>query len=245
MLIALHTAKRINLNLKAILEQMMKLRKNTKMVKMSTVFMRQKGFGKRSGRKKGRRSNSSLSGIFDPDTENIYIDDEVKDETKSYEKIIPYHTKGVLGRWTWSRQKMLAEKYKLIVKLTSGEYKLYRKTYSDEDTGRLPYSIITNALIDSKIGRTELGSLEIKEIMGDKVFDYPKFSGLIKYFLETGSDKDSIVLDFFSGSATTAHAVLDLNREDGGNRKFILIEQMNYINTVENQGLESNRYSKF
>ena len=169
---------------------------------------------------------------FDPDTENIYIDDEVKDETKSYEKIIPYHTKGVLGRWTWSRQKMLAEKYKLIVKLTSGEYKLYRKTYSDEDTGRLPYSIITNALIDSKIGRTELGSLEIKEIMGDKVFDYPKFSGLIKYFLETGSDKDSIVLDFFSGSATTAHAVLDLNREDGGNRKFILIEQMNYINTV-------------
>ena len=169
---------------------------------------------------------------FDPDTENIYIDDEAKDETKNYEKIIPYHTKGVLGRWTWSRQKMLAEKHKLKVKLTSGEYKLYRKIYSDEDTGRLPYSIITNSLIDSKIGRTELGSLEIKKLMGDKVFDYPKFSGLIKYFLETGSDKDSIILDFFSGSATTAHAVLDLNREDGGNRKFILIEQMNYINTV-------------
>jgi adenine-specific DNA-methyltransferase len=163
---------------------------------------------------------------FNPNNDEILLEEEVENKNNLI-KIIPYQTEGVLGRWTWSKTKMINEREKLLVKETSGEYKLYRKKYVDEEIGRLPYSII-----NSDIGRTELGSLELKNLMGGKVFDYPKYSALIKYFLKTGSDKDDIVLDFFSGSATTAHAVIDLNQEDSGNRKFILIEQMNYIEDV-------------
>lgn len=65
----------------------------------------------------------------------------------------------------------------------------------------------------------------MRKIFGDKdVFSYPKPSILIKRLLSIGAQKDSIILDFFSGSATTAHAVMQLNAEDGGHRKFIMVQ---------------------
>lgn len=68
------------------------------------------------------------------------------------------------------------------------------------------------------------GTSELQELFDDKVFSFPKSTILINSFLGQGSDKDSIVLDFFSGSATTAHAVMKQNAEDGGNRKFIMVQ---------------------
>ena len=73
-------------------------------------------------------------------------------------------------------------------------------------------------------GNTDNGSTELFDLMKTKVFDFPKPVKLIKRVLEHASDKDSIVLDFFSGSATTAHAVMQLNAEDDGNRKFIMVQ---------------------
>ncbi len=67
------------------------------------------------------------------------------------------------------------------------------------------------------------GSSQLKNIMGKKYFDSPKSIELLSRLIEFGSDTD-IILDFFSGSATTAHAVLDLNKQDGGNRKFIMVQ---------------------
>ncbi|MCZ9887541.1 DNA methyltransferase [Brachyspira hyodysenteriae] len=60
--------------------------------------------------------------------------------------------------------------------------------------------------------------------MNAKVFHYPKFSGFIKYLLSFSTDENDIVLDFSAGSGTTAHAVMELNAEDDGNRKFILCQ---------------------
>ncbi|MDQ1273797.1 MAG: adenine-specific DNA-methyltransferase, partial [Planctomycetota bacterium] len=69
------------------------------------------------------------------------------------------------------------------------------------------------------------GSLEMKELFGiSTIFDNPKPCGLIIELLKLGSNKDDLVLDFFSGSSTTAHAVLALNEEDGCNRKFIMVQ---------------------
>lgn len=65
---------------------------------------------------------------------------------------------------------------------------------------------------------------EIKEYFGELIFNTPKPSGLLEHCIELASDKDSIILDFFSGSATTAHAVMELNKEDGGNRQFIMVQ---------------------
>ena len=72
-------------------------------------------------------------------------------------------------------------------------------------------------------GGPQKATAEIEQV-GVPFDDYPKPSGLIKYFVQMNEGNDSVVLDFFAGSGTTAHAVLDLNRQDGGNRKFILVQ---------------------
>jgi adenine-specific DNA-methyltransferase len=81
-----------------------------------------------------------------------------------------------------------------------------------------------------KMGNTQSMSSALEEIGID--FDYPKPISLSKYLLSFINSKDFIVLDSFAGSGTTAHAVLDLNKEDGGNRKFILIEMEDYANNI-------------
>ena len=82
-------------------------------------------------------------------------------------------------------------------------------------------------------GNTDDANNELKTIFGDKSFSTPKPVQLIKRVLEVATDEDSLILDSFAGSGTTAHAVLELNKEDGGNRKFILVQQP--FDTKENE----------
>lgn len=79
-------------------------------------------------------------------------------------------------------------------------------------------------------GQTGTNSLKI--LFGEKTFTYPKSPYMMKDILKITTQIDDIILDYHAGSGTTAHAVLELNKEDGGNRKFIMIEQMDYINSV-------------
>ena len=79
---------------------------------------------------------------------------------------------------------------------------------------------------------TRNGTREIEEIFASRVFDFPKSYELIQQLILQGCPDDGIVLDSFAGSATTAHAVLNLNKEDGGNRKFILVECEDYADTI-------------
>ncbi|MCL1966384.1 MAG: hypothetical protein FWF67_00710 [Fibromonadales bacterium] len=72
--------------------------------------------------------------------------------------------------------------------------------------------------------RTENGTREMRALFGETIFDHPKPISLLKRCLQIGTDSDSIILDFFAGSGTTAHAVTQLNSEDGGNRKFIMVQ---------------------
>ena len=82
-------------------------------------------------------------------------------------------------------------------------------------------------------GTTTKGSQLLQKIFnGEKVFNNPKPIELLKHILNISTKKDAIILDSFAGSGTTGHAVLDLNKEDGGNRKFILIEMEDYANTI-------------
>lgn len=78
--------------------------------------------------------------------------------------------------------------------------------------------------LSNDVGMNEQGSKEIDSMLGNKIFSFPKPISLIHQFLLSIHDKDSIILDFFSGSATTAHAVMQLNAEDGGKRKFIMVQ---------------------
>jgi len=83
-----------------------------------------------------------------------------------------------------------------------------------------------------KHGMNSDGMAELSEILGTKKFDHPKPSITIKYIIDISTQDNDIILDSFAGSGTTAHAVLNLNNQDGGNRKFILIEMEEYAETI-------------
>lgn len=85
-------------------------------------------------------------------------------------------------------------------------------------------SVINPRTVISGLANTKNGSSELKDLFGEKYFEFPKPSALIEFLIRLITEKDSLILDFFSGSATTAHAVMQLNAEDGGHRKFIMVQ---------------------
>lgn len=96
-----------------------------------------------------------------------------------------------------------------------------RKTYLSEREGKNVWTWWPN----SEVGHSQEATQEVKNLFdGHAYFDYPKPVRLLKKIIQIGTHDDSIVLDFFSGSATTAHAMIQLNTEDNGHRKFILVQ---------------------
>ncbi|NCO64955.1 MAG: site-specific DNA-methyltransferase, partial [Flavobacteriia bacterium] len=86
--------------------------------------------------------------------------------------------------------------------------------------------------VDDKVDTNEGAKKVLKEIFGKDIFNYPKPYSLVEFLLKIGSNKNSVILDSFAGSGTTAHAVFNLNKQDGGNRKFILVEMEDYANDI-------------
>lgn len=84
--------------------------------------------------------------------------------------------------------------------------------------------VAVSTKLPDNIGMSQDGTKEITNLLGNRAFSFPKPSALIKYLISTSTEKRNFVLDFFSGSATTAHAVMQLNAEDGGHRKFIMVQ---------------------
>lgn len=115
--------------------------------------------------------------------------------------------------WRWSKDTVQERYAELVFK--NGH--VYTKNYQKQD-GQRPRSL----LIDERFGRTRTGSTDLRKIIDTKIFSYPKPMNLIQYLAAIASYNDSTVLDFFAGSGTTGHAVMKLNAEDGGSRKFIL-----------------------
>jgi adenine-specific DNA-methyltransferase len=134
-------------------------------------------------------------------------------------------------QWQWSRDRSEgAQKNDELVFIKRNDkwtvsYKQYLKSQDGKVRGAKPYSIIEGFY-------TQHGTNEIKALLGDgKAFSFPKPSELVAYLLSM-MDKNALVLDSFAGSGTTAHATLKLNAQDGGNRRFILIEMMDYADTI-------------
>lgn len=100
-------------------------------------------------------------------------------------------------------------------------YPRLKKFLCEVEDGMVPVNLWKR----EDVGTTDAASKELSILMGAKIFDFPKPVDLVKFMSQiVASDKDSIILDFFSGSATTAHAVMQLNAEDGGHRKFICVQ---------------------
>lgn len=110
-----------------------------------------------------------------------------------------------------------------------GKGGIARKTYLNNIGGKLP----TNFWPFSETGHTDEAKKEMLAIFdGKATFDTPKPRRLVEFVLKIAGDKDALILDSFAGSGTTAHAVLNMNRADGGNRRFILVEMGDYADTI-------------
>jgi len=155
----------------------------------------------------------------------VNIDGTVELEMKEGTiEVYPIWDDGFQGCWTWGREKAAKEQHLLVGKKVSGKTKIYRKAYAYED-GMIPLkqvkSIWNNNMFYTERGQSIIGELfETKE----KLFQSPKSLSMLKQCIQMAQDKDALILDFFSGSATTAHAVMQLNAEDGGARKFIMVQ---------------------
>lgn len=158
---------------------------------------------------------------INPATEDEHGLHEISLEPKDgWIELYPLESQGVNTVWRWGKQKS-QENLNVNIKakpMRNGSYMIVEK-YRE---GRM----MARSVWWDKDTNTEKGTLLVKELMEGKVFDYPKTVEMLMKTIEMGTDSDegAYVLDFFSGSGTTAHAVMQLNAKDGGNRKFIMVQ---------------------
>jgi adenine-specific DNA-methyltransferase len=139
------------------------------------------------------------------------------DKKSGWVELFPKVSQGLKTVWRWGKPKSKENLNAEIVakKMMDGGYQIVEKYRKKEKMVR--------SIWDDKDVNTEKGTLLLKEILEKKMFGYPKPLEMVERIIEMGSvTKDISVLDFFAGSGTTGHAVLSLNKRDGGNRKFIL-----------------------
>lgn len=132
-------------------------------------------------------------------------------------EILPKKVKGEDGRWLWSQEKFQKDKNMLYFKNNN----VLRKVYYNPKEDQRNYQAEKNWL-DSYPNRK--GSSRLSELGMNATFDYPKPVDLVDFLLSIGDDEDSIILDFFSGSSTTAEAIMIRNIQDNGHRKYIMVQ---------------------
>ena len=162
--------------------------------------------------------------------ESIVYSDRKDLLDKGYISIRPPRVRGKLGCWTWAINKFNAEKDNLIIAGKNGNYTVRKRTFVDSQYienvgGKLvfPSTVESNSrsILDFS---TNEGTNELNSLIKGNLFSNPKNLDMLKYLISLIRDTNICVLDFFSGSATTAHAVMQLNAEDGGHRKFIMVQ---------------------
>ena len=149
---------------------------------------------------------------------------------KGYVTVRPPRVRGKLGCWTWALDKFNAEKHSVVITGKPGSYTARKRTFVDSNCvickeGKLVYMSAVEANSRSILDfSTNEGTNELSSLIKGNVFNNPKNLEMIKYLISLVQDSNAYVLDFFSGSSTTAHAVMQLNAEDGGHRKFIMVQ---------------------
>ena len=166
---------------------------------------------------------------------------EKKYKNLGYDFVLPKDEKGNYLRWRWGYDscKKGLDNNVIIAKITQkNNVNIYEKNFGDK------YVTPKSLWVGDKYDASSKGTNILKNILPNNVFDYPKSIYTVKDNLVIGSDNDSIIMDFFGGSGTTAHATIELNREDDGSRKYILVEMGKYFDLVTKPRIEKVIYSK-
>ncbi|MBP7735492.1 MAG: site-specific DNA-methyltransferase [Spirochaetes bacterium] len=174
--------------------------------------------------------NEEIIGFGDVLDNNIHPKQTEKKGNKYY--IYPIDTNGVERKWRYARQSVEEIKNLLRVKKSKNGYEI--------EIGK-DFGTYKTVWVDSRYDANEYGTKIVSSLVPNNRFNFPKSLYNVYDCLHAvvSKDKDAIVLDFFGGSGTTAHAVLDLNEADNGNRKFIICEQMDYVETITRERINS------
>lgn len=189
--------------------------------------------------RKDERGNYRLLGLrnrnqsFNPDTRPnlyfpIYIDPSTQktslEKSHHYCDVVwPDTPDGIKTCWTWGKQKVVSESDLLTAEKAGSEWRIYRKDYLIDEAGNTALTLV-KSLWNSKEISNDYGRKSIKELFKKAVMDFPKSPELLKKIILSGCISGEIVLDFFSGSCTTAHAIFDLNKSDKKDYKFIMVQ---------------------
>jgi len=158
----------------------------------------------------------------------LYVDKatgavSLKKEATFQIEVWPDAPNGVKTCWTWGKDKVLKEGKLLCAQPTGDEWRIYRKDYLHGENGEVATTLVKSLWVDKEI-TNDYGRKAIKDLFGSAIMDFPKSTELMAKLVKIGSHPDSIVMDFFSGSSSTAHAVMKVNAEEGGNRRFIMVQ---------------------
>ena len=143
--------------------------------------------------------------------------------------------------WRWGPDKVRNSMDLLTIKKDrTGKLYVYYKRYANEEG-----VVSVSSWFDAKYSATEHGTALLKDMFYTSPFAYPKsiYTVMDVIYVAGGRESSTFILDYFAGSATTGHAVINLNREFGGHRKYILVEMGNYFNTVTKPRMEKVIYS--
>lgn len=169
--------------------------------------------------------------FYNENTNDLKVGTLDEDVPEGYMKILPMKSKTVEGRWRWGINTAKRDIETLIARYMPNkkQWGVFEKDYLDQKELVTPTSTWAFKDVNSERG-TEM----FTKYLGFKKSDFPnpKPVGTIERIIQIGMDKDSIILDSFAGSGTTAHAVLKKNNSDNGNRKFILVEMEDYAETI-------------
>ena len=158
----------------------------------------------------------------------IYVDPTTQEVSLDFHDgwltVVPKKSDGRDGRWMWGKQKCIADKSRLVARMIErrSEYDIFVKDYLVRENGQRTRKYKT--IWDDKCINNQVGTQEVKKLLDGEYMSFPKSCAYIQMICQMLSSRSGIVLDFFSGSATTAHAVMQLNAEDGGHRKFIMVQ---------------------
>ncbi len=164
----------------------------------------------------GRHNRKNLFYPFYVDSEgdvSLSPDDEQT-------KVLPIWDDGFEGCWTWEKPKAELDLSLLVGRFVSDRWKIYRKSYANGSNRML------KTILMDKSYFTERGQKEFGKLFGvkAKLFQSPKSPHLLSQLIRTITANDDYILDFFAGSSSSAHAVMALNAEDGGKRRFIMVQ---------------------
>jgi len=138
-------------------------------------------------------------------------------------QVLPDAPDGTQTCWTWSREKVAAESGLLVAERSGDDWRVFRKDHLHGADGEVAKTLAKSIWLDPEFSN-DYGRRSIKKLFGSAAMDFPKSPDLMKRIVEIACDSNGIVLDFFAGSSSMAHAVLDANFGDGGMRRFIMVQ---------------------